>query len=163
MVKRRRSVSVTVLHDQDSVSLPKGMPTVWIKQVLAYFMQSPRPRTSWCMGPTSLMLLPKLPPQNKAFTSVLIKNSMNGGSSIKAALLSLQDKLSQSSWQCKGTQSPHVSGRNTPTRSSMTLVSHPWFMNHVCIWVPSTITESCSCGKLMISLLQHRTRLPPKS
>jgi hypothetical protein len=68
MVERRRGVSVTVLHDRDRfVSLPKRMPTVWIKQVLAYFMLPPRPRTSWCMGLTSLMLFAKAPPPKQGF------------------------------------------------------------------------------------------------
>ncbi len=131
-VERRRGVSVTVLHVWAwFVSLPKYMPTVWIKQVLVYFTLLPPPRTCWCMGPMFLMLLPRLLLQNKVFTSALIEHSTNGGSSIRAAHPSPQGKLSPSSWQCKGTQSPHVSGRNMPTRFYVTSVSHPRYMNHV--------------------------------
>jgi hypothetical protein len=164
MDERRRSVYVTVQHDRDRfVSLPKRMPTVWIRRVLIYFTLSQPPRTCWYTGLTSLMRLPKLLPQNRAFTSALIVHPTNGGSNIKAALPSLQDRLSQSSWQCKGTQSLHVFGRNTPTRSYVTLVSPPWLMNHVCTQESSMATGSSSCGRLTILLSQHRTNLPPKS
>ncbi len=164
MVERRRGVYMTVLHDLARfVSLPKRMPTVWIKQVLIYSTLLPPLRTYWYTGPTSLMRLPKPFPQNRGFTSGLIVRSMNGGSSIKAALQSPPVKLSRSSWRCRGTRNLHVVGRNMPTRYYVRSVSPPRFTNHVYTRGSSMITEFSSCGKLTILLLRHRTSIPPKS
>jgi hypothetical protein len=105
---------------------------VLIKPARACFTPLPLPRTCWCMAQMCAMLLRKPRLQNKAFSSGWTGRFMSGGKTIKVTPPSLLDMLSQSSQQCKATQSCHASGSNTPmlfSKSSASLLRHT---SHVC-------------------------------
>jgi hypothetical protein len=106
--------------------------TVLIKPARACFTPLPPPRTCWCMAQMCAMLLWKPRFQNKAFSSGRTGRFMSGGKTIKVTPPSLPDMLSQSSRQCKATQSCHTSGRNTPTLFSESLASLLRHTSRVC-------------------------------